>query len=469
MHNQNDRGKAVAIFTKEPMSEEQIQTKMLLPKVVGIVSIISVAALVGGCAKQELILEGQRVNLRTPLEGAEQPAAAPENQSVKISLGKTVANASWTHRNGSAEHQIKHPALGANLTEIWAAKIGAGESRKYRITADPVVSNGRVFTLDSHANVMAHSTSGEALWVHDLTPASDRQGDASGGGLAVEGGTVFATTGYGALIAIDAATGNELWVQKLEASATGAPTVRDGIVYVSARDSSGWAIDAKSGRVKWQLPATPTPSVVSGGAGPVVTDKFAIFPFGSGELVAAFRKGGIRIWASQISGKRRGRAYASISDITGDPVVSGNTVYVASQSGRLAAIDIGSGERIWTAKEGSYSPVWAVGGSVFLVSDQAELVRLDAQNGARIWGTKLPYYTKVKPKRRQAVFSHFGPVLAGGRLIVSSSDGFIRSYNPMDGSLISTVEIKGGAATNPVVAGGVLYVVSKKGQLHAYR
>jgi len=438
---------------------------------------IAGAAIVGllvGCAKRELILPGERLDLRSPFgEAAEQgdgaAVAVAVNRSVPITLPATVNHSEWTHRNGTPEHKITHPALARNLTHIWSASIGAGESRKYRITADPVISAGRIFTLDAQAGVMAHSTSGAAIWSHDLTPASDKSGEASGGGLAVDGDTVYATTGYGALVALDAATGVERWVQKLDASATGAPTVRGDLVYVTSRDSRAWAISTKDGRIKWQLPASPTPSVMVGGTAPAVTDKFVVFPFGSGELIAAFRQGGVRTWASSVSGKRRGRAYAGITDITGDPVVADGVVYAGSQSGRVVALDLGSGERIWTAKEGAYSPVWPVGGSVFLVSDEANLVRLDAATGERIWAVEMPYYTREKVRRRKAVFAHYGPVLAGGRLLVASNDGVIRSFNPVDGTLIGTVDIPGGATTNPGIVGGVMYVVSTKGQLHAFR
>ena len=439
--------------------------------------ILAGAAILGllvGCGKKELILEGERLDLRSPLGTATQDDASAKpadavNRSLPIALPASVNHSAWTHRNGSPEHRITHPSLSKNLTQIWSATIGSGESRKLRITADPVVLAGRIFTLDAQARVMAHSTNGAEIWSHDLTPVTDRSGEASGGGLAVEGDTLYVTTGFGALVALDVATGRERWVQKLESAATGAPAVKGGIVYVTSRDSRAWAINAADGRVKWQLPGTPTTSVMVGGTAPAVTDKFAVFPFGSGELVTAFRKGGVQVWATSVSGKRRGRAYAGISDITGDPVISGNVVYAGSQSGRIVALDMGSGERLWTAKEGAYSPVWVTGGSVFLVSDEAQLVRLDAATGERIWGVEMPYYTKDKPRRRKAVYAHYGPVLAGGRLIVAGSDGMIRSFSPVDGSLLSTVEIPGGATTNPVIVGGVLYLVSTNGKLHAFR
>lgn len=437
----------------------------------------AVLGLLVGCGQKEPILTGERLDLRASLADVAgdattdttAAAAADVNRSVAISLPASVNHSQWTHRNGSAEHKITHPSLSKSLTPLWSASIGAGESRKSRITADPVVAGGRIFTLDAQAGVMAHTTNGAVAWSRDLTPVTDRSGDASGGGLAVEGNTLYVTTGFGALVALDAKTGAERWVQKLESPATGAPTVKGDIVYVTSRDSRAWAINASNGRIKWQLAGAPTSSVMVGGTAPAVTDKFAVFPFGSGELIAAFRQGGVRTWASSVSGKRRGRAYAGITDITADPVIVGNTVYTGSQSGRVVALNLGSGERIWTAKEGAYSPVWPAGNSVFLVSDEAQLVRLDAATGERIWGVELPYYTKEKTRRRKAVFAHYGPVLAGGRLIVAGSDGMIRSFSPVDGALLSTVEIPAGATTSPVVVGGVLYVVSTKGKLHAFR
>ena len=68
-----------------------------------------------------------------------------------------------------------------------------------------------------------------------------------------------------------------------------------------------------------------------------------------------------------------------------------------------------------------------------------------------------------------AVVAHFGPVLAGGRLIVASSDGLIRAFDPASGALAGSVELPGGAASAPAVAGGVLYVVTKDGKLRAFR
>ena len=174
-------------------------------------------------------------------------------------------------------------------------------------------------------------------------------------------------------------------------------------------------------------------------------------------MVAALTGNGLRVWSVAVSGSRRGQARSNISDISSDPVIAGNRIYAANQSGRIVAVDRQSGERLWTANEGSYSPVWPVGGSVFLVSDASQLVRLDARNGDTIWAVDLPLYKKEKTHRSS--YAHYGPVLAGGRLIVASSDGSLRSFDPASGELLSEVSVPSGAASQPAIVNGVLYVL----------
>jgi outer membrane protein assembly factor BamB len=103
------------------------------------------------------------------------------------------------------------------------------------------------------------------------------------------------------------------------------------------------------------------------------------------------------------------------------------------------------------------------------VSDRNELVRLSAEDGSRIWGHALPLFTDRKPKRQAEIVGHYGPVIAGGQLIIASADGKLRLFDPVSGQQVRSIDLPGGATSNPVVAGGVLYVVSKKGQLLAFR
>lgn len=436
-------------------------------------SLLSGVLLISACAERDTFLAGEREDVRSVLQDPVLAAPLDDdpriNTSQSISLGAASNNASWTHAIGTAKYRVNHPALRSAPQLAWSAKIGAGDSRKQRITADPVVSGGRVYTLDSGAQVTATSTSGATLWTRDLTPSSDRQGQATGGGLAIEGDTLYVSIGFGVLAALDASNGAVRWTQQLESSGSGTPTVYGDLIYLTAGDNTGWALRKSDGRVEWQIGASISLNNVLGAPAPALTSKYAIFAFGSGDVQGVFRQGGIGRWNTAVVGRRPGRAGSFISDVTSPPVVSGDRVFVGNTSGRLAALSLSSGQRLWTARDGAMGPVWPAGGSVFAVTDLNELVRINAADGKRIWGVPLPNFVKDRPRQQSAVFSHYGPIIAGGRVIVASDDGVLRSYNPVDGSLTGTTEIPGGATTAPVVAGGVLYVVSAKGQLHAFR
>lgn len=430
-------------------------------------------ALLAACSEPEVILTGERENIRDILvEGETQTALAEQAQTGAIpplSLPPARANASWSQAIASPITRPAHPQFGGQPTLIWSVDIGEGDGRKSRITADPVVAGGRVFTLDAETRVSAVSTGGQLIWSRDLTPSNDRSSDASGGGLAYGDGVLYVASGFGSLTALDAATGGQIWHQNLQATATGSPSVAGDLVYLVSGDQLAWAIDRRNGRIRWQLSATSDRRNVLGAPAPSVSDEYVVFAFGSGEAQGAFRRGGLRLWDAQIAGRRGGFSAGLVADITGDPIIVGDRVFLGSHAGRTVALNVANGERLWTAPDGPLNPIWPAGNSLFMVSDRNELLRLSAQDGRRIWGVSLPFFTKNRPRRQAEIFAHHGPIIASGRLILVSNDGLMRFFDPTTGRALGQVEMPDGATTNPVVANGTLYVVTTKGQLLAYR
>ena len=429
---------------------------------------LALVCALSACGDGEVILPGERLPLEAAAPGfALAPMTAP---MTAFTAPAAVVNGAWTHTNGTPSHAIRHPALSPNPIPVWSAPVGAGDSRGNRITATPVAAGGVVYTLDSEAGVAAvNAATGAVLWRADLSPASDPSSDASGGGLALSGGVLFATSGFGSLTALDSRTGARLWVQDLDAAATGAPTTEGDLVYAVSRDGLGWAVETANGKVRWQVDGIGDAAGVTGPAGPAVSGRTVFFPFGAGDIVAALRDGGTRLWGAPVTGARDGAAYFELDDITGTVVVDGARLYAGNATGRIVALDAVSGERIWTAREGAVGPVWPSAGSVFAVTDAGAAIRLDAETGATVWSTQLPTFTATRERRRKGVVAHHGPVLAGGRLWIASSDGLLRGLDPSTGAVAAQITLPAGAASAPIVVNRVMYVMDERGRLNALR
>lgn len=442
----------------------------------GIAALLATTAL-AGCQK-EAVLEGTRFPVSEPLSASQpiegEPAPVPAEESAgftaqPISLPAAVANGEWAQRGGNAAHTGASGSLSATPQRVWSLNIGAGNGRRDRITSAPVVSGGKVFAMDSGTSVAAATLGGGLLWKTSLVADFDRKSSVAGGGVAVAGGKVFATTGFGEVVALDAGSGSVLWRQRMDGPIAGAPAVEGGKVYVVSRDGTALALDPANGKILWQVAGTRKNGGIQGPASAAVVGDTVMMPFATGEVLAVSATDGTPKWRAAVVGKRFNLAVAGMRDLTGDPVVSGGVMYVGSSSGRTVAVNAETGERLWSAEEGALNAPLVVGGSVFVVSDTARLVRLDAASGGVIWATDMPYHVKEKPKKWKAIHAHFGPVLAGGRVAVASSDGMLRLFNATDGALVATAEIPGGAASAPVLAGGMLLVMGGNGQIHAFR
>ena len=435
---------------------------------VGAVLYIGLIILVVGCSAKDTRLGGER-KMPDGSVFVDSKAQFLVKSPPALDLPDARLNTEWTHQGGNAQHYSGHVALSSDLTLQWVTAIGQGDGRRSEISASPVIQGDRIFTLDSESLVTALRLDGSIIWQRNVSKAYSDVNEAFGGGLAVQGNNLFVTTGFGTVLALSVLSGEVYWEQDLTSFGGASPTVVDDLLYVPARDGAAWAIETSTGRVKWQVIGQSVQSNYTGGPGVAVSDKYALFPFGSGDLLAAFRLGGQRSWNSILSGARLGRARGQVQDLTGQPVIEGSVVYLANSSGRMAAMDLDTGLRLWTANQGSQEGIFVVGSSLFTVSDENNLIRVSKADGKLVWSTPLPNSTQTSGLRRGKSVVHHGPILSGGRLLLASSDALIRQFDPANGDLIKIIKMPSGAASAPIVVDGTLYVLSTNGNLLAFR
>jgi outer membrane protein assembly factor BamB len=311
------------------------------------------------------------------------------------------------------------------------------------------------------------ATSGTPLWAKRFGDAKGNESILYGGGVAVDGGRVYATNGYGFVAALDAATGAVAWVVRPGGPIRGAPTVSDGSVYVISQDNQIFSLKADDGSTAWSNAAALEVAGVFGNGSPAVDRGTVVAGFSSGELNAYRYENGRMVWQDALSRTSISTGVGSLSDIDADPVIAGGMVYALGQGGRMVALDLTSGQRVWELNMAGISTPWVAGDWLFAVNDKAQLIAVQRMTGKIRWINQLPRWEK--PKKKTGQINYSGPILAGDRLIVAGSNGTVINVNPTNGSFQSQTNVGSGVRFQPVVAGGTLYLLTDAGRLLAFR
>jgi outer membrane protein assembly factor BamB len=432
--------------------------------------IIALALGVSGCGvfkktQPKSLTTGERI----PVLNFEAKAEAePELADMAVVLPLADPNPEWGQPGGSAAKSNGHPALPEKISPAWTVSIGQGSTGTRRLNATPVVSGGRVFTMDTAGDVHAFDAgSGNSLWQARIALPKRNSNAAFGGGVSVVDGRVFATTGYGIAAAFDAATGKELWRQSLGEPLRGAPSVYGNRVYVLTIDNQLFALNAETGETAWNVSGTVEVAGLLGAAAPAVAQDTVVVGFSSGELNALRAENGRTVWADALARTGRSTAMAALSDIDASPVIDRGRVYAIGHGGRMAALELATGQRVWERNFAGTSTPWVVGEFVYIVTLEGEVMCLTRREGKIRWVRALDRYKN--PKKKSDPIQWSGPILAGDRLFLVSSNQQMVAMSPLTGEVLSTEKLKARAFLGPIVADNTLYVLTDDGKLTAWR
>jgi len=391
----------------------------------------------------------------------------PSLADVPVVVPEPAPNASWTQPGGNATKSMGDPALPLNLRPGWATRIHAGDITA-RLGDPPVVADGTLYVIDADAVVLAFdAASGARRWQVPLDTNKKDVAVRFGGGVAYDSGRIYATTGRGDAAALDAKTGKVLWKVRPAGPLRGAPAIGGGNVYVLTQDNQIFALKPDTGETAWQVSATLETSGVFGVAAPAMAQGTVVAGFSSGELSALRFENGRIVWQDQLSRTAISTSVSVISDIDASPVIDGGKVYAIGQGGRMVAMDLVTGQRLWELVIGGINTPWLAGEWLFVVTDEAKLMCIARTTGKVRWISQLPRYRD--PKKKDKPIEYYGPVLAGGRLLVVSDQGKLINVAVADGKIGTSVKAGKGFYLPPIVANNMLYLVDSKGRLSSWR
>jgi len=408
---------------------------------------------------------GQRIAVLT---GEGDVTVDPETAALPMSLPAQSPNSDWSQSGGNPTKSMGHLALAAAPARAFMVQAGRGSTLTARLAAAPIVVGGRVYVIDTLGTVRAFDTrNGGQVWSSQTPTEKGNTASLYGGGIAYDQGRIYATNGLGYVAALDERNGGLVWQVRPGGPLRGAPSVANGAVYVMSQDNQLYSLKEADGSTNWSAAASLEIAGVFGSASPAVGQGTVVAGFSSGELNAYRYENGRQVWQDALQRTTIRTSVSSLSDVDADPVIDSGQVIAVGQGGRMVALDIITGQRQWELNIAGISTPWVAGDWIFVVTDQAKLLCVARQTGKIRWINQLPQFLKPKSKRGEIDYS--GPLLAGGRLIVTGSNGALIYVDPTTGAFQSQSTLGAPISLSPVVAGSTLYILDDRGRLSAFR
>ena len=336
------------------------------------------------------------------------------------------------------------PAASAAIR--WQGSIG--DSDRYVFT--PSLAAGRVYAAGNGGQIaIFDAATGRQLARFDTKSRLT-------GGVGADGSVILVGTSAGEVLAFDA-SGKPLWKTQLTSEVLSAPQASFGTVVVRSGDGRVFALNAASGARLWVYQRSLPALTVRTNVGVLISRDRVYVGFPGGRLVALGLVNGNVAWETPIALPKGSTELERIADLSSLPVIDGRQICAAAYQGRVACVDLLTGNAPWGRDISSVSGIAIDERNVYVSDDKSAIVAFDKTGGASVWKQDKLYGRLIS-----------GPVIAGRYIAVGDLEGYVHFMSAADGSFVARIATDGSPITaQPMALDDGVLVQTRKGGVFA--
>jgi outer membrane protein assembly factor BamB len=337
------------------------------------------------------------------------------------------------------------------IKKLWSAGIGDGQGDGlYRL--QPVISRDVIYAASAEGLVRAFERAkGKSLWKVDLdTPLS--------GGVGVYENALLLGSSEGFVLKLDASSGELLWSTRLRGEVLSPPQANGKVVVAQTYDGKLQGLDFHTGEILWTYDSNVPVLTVRGTSVPILNNGVVYAGFANGRVLAFNAQTGAIGWEVRVAISQGRSEIERIVDVDGTMQLAGKELYAASYQGRVVAIDVASGRKLWQQDVSSFSGVSQGFGNIYVADEDGTLTAyLRNGQGVRWTQTALGYRELSRPT----------PV--SSYVAVGDFEGYVHLLSQVDGEFVGRVKVDGdGVRADMLSDGNILYVFGNSGKLAVY-
>jgi len=339
-----------------------------------------------------------------------------------------------------------------SFDKLWSHGVGNGQGKLYNRLA-PAVSGDMIVAAAANGDVEAFQRlTGRSLWDIDLdTPLS--------GGVGIGCDLVFVGADDGHLYALSAADGKRQWKVQMEGQVLAPPQCEAGTVAVLTFNGHVVGLDAATGSKRWSYVSTNPVLTLRASSAPLIHQGAVLSGFASGKVAALDLDTGKPLWDARVGLSQGSSEIERQIDVAGDLLLSDNVLYAVSYQGRLSALDVRSGRRLWERNASSYVGLSEGFNNIYVAGAKGDITAFAKNDQGVRWEQTALARRKLSGT---ATWSNY--------VAVADFDGYVHLLSQVDGHFVARERVDSdGVRVAPLVVDDILYVYGNSGKLAAYR
>ena len=329
--------------------------------------------------------------------------------------------------------------------QAWSTRIGS-----VGFPLDVNVSGATLFVASSDGAVAAlDARTGGDIWRTTV-------GAPIAAGVGSDGKTVAVVTQANDVVALQ--DGREIWRQKLSAQAYTSPFVAGGRVFVLAADRSVNAFDGQTGRKLWAQQRPNEPLVLrQSGVILAVSDTLVVGL--AGRLAGLNPSNGSIRWEAPIASPRGVNDVERLVDLVGRVSRDGDIVCARAFQASVGCVNTARGNLIWTKPANGSQGIHGDDKRLFGTESDGVVTAWNRADGERAWTTDVLRYRSLT-----------APLVVGRSIAIGDFAGMVHLLSREDGALLNRLTTDGSAvAAAPVLVGDTLVVVTRNGGVFGFK
>lgn len=243
------------------------------------------------------------------------------------------------------------------------------------------------------------------------------------------------------MIAYDV-NGVEKWRVRATSAVAIPPVVGFGVVVVRSTDYRIQAFDAETGEYRWDVQRPGPALALKTSMQMLATEGLIISGLPSGRLIAINASNGAVQWEAPVSVSRGATDLERINDVVGAPQVIGPLLCGVTYQGRMTCFDINQGGRpVWDVAFSSHSGMSHDGRYAYAANQRDTVHAIDLVSGEEVWTQN------ALRNRRLAT-----PAVVPAAVAVGDFEGYVHFLSRSDGRLLGRLSVGGGAVLSPLTA-----------------